>query len=155
MRFVVVGMCNPLGEDPRMALWTKPEGCSGYRLWQMAAARTGVSEEEWLAMTDRRNLCRGEWDFETARMQAREWTAELSSRTMVILGSDVARCFPSTGMVCQWARPKGTPPRAAPPWIHIPHPSGLNRWYNDHANRAAVEILLGDLVDLVRGRMAA
>lgn len=155
MKFVVVGMNNPLFEDPRRALWPQPDGCTGHRLWLMAAARTGVTQEEWVDMTDRRNLCTGEWIFEAGRLQARMWTAELHTRTTVLLGSDVARCFPSTGMLCQWARPIGTPPRAAPPWIHIPHPSGMNRWYNDPANKACVEVLLGDLVELCRGRMAA
>lgn len=152
-RFVIVGMCNPQGNRP---LWTQPEGCTGHRLWRLAAARTGISEEEWLSITDRRNLCRGrEWDRDEAMLRAREWMIELSDTTTVLLGAEVAGCFPSTGMICQWARPRGTPPRAAPPWIHIPHPSGLNRWYNDPANQACVEVLLGDLVEMCRGREAA
>lgn len=154
-RFVIVGMNNPLSRDPRRALWPQPDGCTGHRLWQMATARTGVTMEEWVAMTDRRNLVSGEWDREAAREQARRWVPELQSRTTILLGSEVAGCFPSIGMICQWARPKGTPPRAAPPWIHIPHPSGRNRWYNDPACVLATEILLGDLVDMCRERMAA
>lgn len=155
MRFVVVGMTNPVSERPEHALWTQPDGCSGHRLWQMATARTGVSQEDWLAMTDRRNLCVGEWNRDLARAAARRMVPELMSRTTVLLGNDVAECFPSTGMMCQWAKSMGTPPRAPPPWIHIPHPSGMNRWYNSPANRVCVEVLLGDLVEMCRGRAAA
>ncbi len=115
-----------------------------------------MSVEEWLRITDRRNLCSGPtWDRDMARAQARRWLPELQSRTTVLLGAEVAGCFPSTGMMCQWAVPMGTPPRCAPPWIHIPHPSGLTRWYNDEANRACVEVLLGDLVSMCRERIAA
>lgn len=121
----------------------------------MATARTGVTMEEWLAMTDRRNLCVGEWSREAARAQAREWLPELSGRVCVLLGQEVASCFPSLGRMCRWAVPMGTPPRAAPPWIHIPHPSGLCRWYNDPSDLAAAEILLGDLVTECRERRAA
>jgi hypothetical protein len=152
MRFVVVGMNNPQGNH---ALWTRPKGGTGHRLWELAAARTGVTQLQWLGMTDRRNLCQEEWDMEAARIQARVWTPELWSRVTVLLGAEVARCFPSTGLICQWAKPHGTPPRAAPPWVTIPHPSGMNRWYNDPINRAAVEILLGDVVEMCRERTAA
>jgi hypothetical protein len=155
VRFVIVGMNNPLSQRPEHALWTQPDGCSGHRLWQMATARTGVSQHDWLRMTDRRNLVVGEWDRELGRVAARAMIPDLLHRTTVLLGSEVASCFPSTGLICQWARPHGTPPRAAPPWIHIPHPSGQNRWYNDPANRACVEILLGDLVEMCREREAA
>lgn len=155
LRFVVIGMTNPASERPEHALWTRPVGCSGHRLWQMAAARTGVSEEDWLAMTDRRNLCVGGWCREDALVAARAMTPEIRSRTTVLLGAEVASCFPSTGMLCQWQRPTGTPPRNPSPWIHIPHPSGMCRWYNSPANRVCVEILLGDLVLMARGRMVA
>lgn len=149
MRFVIIGMCNPQGNEP---LWPEPVGSAGHRLWQMAAARTNVSKDEWLSITDRRNLCSGpEWVMEEARMTARLWTPELRSRTTILLGSEVANCFPSTGLLCQWATPHGTPPRAAPPWIHIPHPSGMNRWYNTPGHQVCVEVLLGDLVEMCRG----
>ncbi len=146
MRFVIVGMCNPQGNPP---LWTDPPGCAGHRLWQMATARTGISQEDWLAITDRRNLCLGkEWCREEARISAHAMVPELSSRTTVLLGGEVASCFPSCGLIGHWAKGYGTPPRNPRPWVTIPHPSGMCRWYNEAANRAAVEILLGDLVEL-------
>lgn len=151
MRFAIIGMANPQGNRP---LWTRPEGCTGHRLWQLAAARTGIGEEEWLAMTDRRNLCGTEWSRDEARVEARKLWLELQQVTTIMLGAEVASCFPSTGLMCQWAVGGGTPPRAPFPWIHIPHPSGQNRWYNDDKNRVGVEILLADLVELCRARIA-
>ena len=155
MKITIVGMNNPLSRRPEHALWPQPDGCSGHRLWLMATARTGITQDEWIAMTDRRNLCTGDWDRDQARLQARAWIPELSGRTTILLGAEVANCFPSTGLMCQWAKSWGSPPRAANPWIHIPHPSGRNHYYNDPKNVACVEVLLGDLVELCRERRAA
>lgn len=147
-RIVIVGMTNPLSRDPDHALYTQPPGCTGHRLWQMAKARTGISEEAWLDMTDRRNLCLGEWDREQARVSARDMVRELRGKVTIFLGADVAGCFPSCGMTAQWMGRWGTPPREPEPWIHLPHPSGRNHWYNDPVCRAGVEILLADLIHL-------
>ena len=144
----MIGMANPQGREP---LWPDPPGCAGHRLWQMAAVRSGVSMEEWLAITDRRNLCPGQdWDPEVARATAREWRPELMSKTTVMLGADVALAFGLTTRPFQWAVPKGTPPQPAPPWIQIPHPSGRTRTWNDPFYRSLGEILLADLVEECR-----
>lgn len=145
-RIVIVGMTNPLSRAPEHALYVQPSGCTGWRLWQMARARTGIEEEAWLDMTDRRNLCLGDWSVEQARESARDMVRELRGRVAIFLGADVAGCFPSCGMTAQWMRQFGTPPRPVEPWIHLPHPSGRNHFYNDPANRAATEILLADLI---------
>jgi hypothetical protein len=142
-RIVIVGMTNPLSRRPEHALFTRPEGCTGNRLWKMATARTGISEREWLQMTDRRNLCLGEWNRADARVSAREMLLEIENKTTILLGSEVALCFPSCGMLAQWHRG-----RATRPWIHLPHPSGRNHWYNDRGMQAGVEILLADLVHM-------
>ena len=153
-RIVVVGMTNPQSRDPEHALHTQPTGCTGHRLWQLAAARSGISEAEWLEMTDRRNLCLDEWDRTQAWESAREMTPDLEDKVTVLLGADVAGSFTNSTLpgICQWGRRYGTPPRPAKPWVLIPHPSGLNRWYNDPTNRAVVEILLADLVALCTER---
>ena len=154
--FTVIGMNNPRSDDPTHSLTTQPPGGTGHRLWQMARARTGIDEADWLRMTDRRNLCAGEWNREEAWHKAREWYPELRDRTTVLLGADVSAQFPlSMGGILTWGREMGTPPAPARPWILIPHPSGMNRWYNDAGNRAAVEVLLADLVEMCVERDAA
>lgn len=145
-KLVVVGEMNPLSADPALALWTQPPGCSGSRLWQMANARTDISETEWLEMTDRRNLCTGRWDPAVATASALAMAPELRDRTVILLGSYVYAKFRriedkmmdrSSGGVAWWSTRD---------WVNIPHPSGLNRWYNDVVCRASVEILLADLI---------
>lgn len=148
-RLVIVGMDNPQSARPEHALWTQPPGCSGHRLWRMATARTGISEEEWLAMTDRRNLCVGGWDLQRAKAQAEEWRPELEQRTVVQLGVSVygaMRHHSHRGMLrmpLEWQIDRD--------WVYIPHPSGLCRSYNDDTIVAAVEIVLADLIRMQRG----
>lgn len=146
---VILGEMNPQSSDPTHALWTRPAGCAGHRLWQMATARTGVTEEEWLEMTDRRNLCVGSWDSETATDEAVRIAPELASRTVLILGALVASEFRRiadaphpVNQIIWWE---------ARDWVAIPHPSGLNRLYNNQVTKASVEILLADLIHMHRG----
>lgn len=145
-RLVVVGMTNPLSRDPRHALWTQPPGCTGHRLWQMATARTDIGESEWLAMTERLNLCTGKWDRRAAIARAGELWEHLRDRTVVVLGVQPWLAMRREGDLLtgplEWL-----PDRE---WVNIPHPSGLCRWYNSGVCRAAVEILLGDLVEAHR-----
>ena len=148
-RLVIVGEVNPQSTDPARALWTQPPGCAGHRLWQMATARTGISEEDWLAMTDRRNLCVGGWEGEAATAEAERLTVELAGRTVVVLGALVASEFRRladaphpVGQIVWWHERD---------WVAIPHPSGLNRVYNNPVTRASVEILLADLIHMHRG----
>jgi len=141
-RPVFIGMTNPLSDDPARALWPQPDGCTGHRLWLMATAGTGISQEEWIEMTDRRNLCIGEWDRRRAMARGAELAQELADRTVVLLGVDAVGC---TRILDE---PLLTPLEWSPlrRWTMIPHPSGLNRWYNNHAHRAAVECRLADII---------
>lgn len=148
-KIVIIGMCNPQSTRPEHALWTQPPGCTGHRLWQLATARTGVSEDEWLAMTDRRNLCTGSWDRARAREQAEAWRDELAGRTVIQLGLEVLaamRCYTRRDWPqdilyrrLEWQRGRD--------WIMVPHTSGLSHFYNADGHRAAVEILLQELIE--------
>lgn len=146
-KIVIIGMNNPESDDPAHALWTQPAGCTGHRLWRMATARTGISEEQWLAATDRRNLCIGEWDLRRAWAQADAWREELRSRTVLMLGVEVMLAMRESGI--------GTPGsehlmyfhwREDVDWCLLPHPSGLNRVWNQHVHVVAAEMLLEDII---------
>lgn len=141
-RLVVVGMCNPQGSRP---LWTEPPGCAGHRLWQMASARTRITQEQWLGMTDRRNLCAGKvWSRSEAQETARRWRDELLGRTVVMLGMDVILAMRDERTMRLWEPFEWWTDRD---WVEIPHSSGLCREYNNPVTRAAAEILLADLVE--------
>jgi hypothetical protein len=145
-RLVVVGMNNPASRDPRAALWPDPPGCAGHRLWEMARARTGISQSEWLVLTDRRNLCVGDWSHSAARRQAAAWHDELRGRTVLQLGVSVMCAMRVEGDTLR--RPLEWHPTRD--WVDIPHPSGLCRSYNNSVVRTAVEILLAELVEMHR-----
>ncbi len=152
-RLVIIGMNNPASDRPEHALWTQPSGCTGNLLWRMATRHTGISESEWLSITDRRNLCIGPWDRGDACRRAGEWFEELRGRTVIWLGVDVMCAFRGPTTTLPYWRPPfhiGLQPalmwNETEDWFEVPHPSGLNRWYNNDGNRAAVEIRLADIL---------
>jgi hypothetical protein len=138
-KLVIIGMNNPQSDLPEHAFWPAPEGCAGHRLWLMATARTGISQDDWLAMTDRRNLLVGPWSKQEAVAAATALRPSLEGRTVLALGREVAWCL---GMDCEF----GDYQWDWRDWRSIPHPSGLNRWYNCDAQRIAVEIMLADYI---------
>lgn len=155
-KLVVIGMNNPQSADPARALFPDPPGCAGHRLWQMATARTNISMERWLQVTELVNLVNAtEWDEEAARQRAPELIARYAKSTVVLLGNEVARhmrvrCAPALG----WALPSVEFPERRD-WCVIPHPSGLNREYNNEVIRAAVEFRLADLLHQLGHDMTA
>lgn len=137
-RIALVGMNNPQSHRPEHVLWPEPEGCTGNRLWQMTAARTGATKQDYLKAFHRYNLVPGiRWDAEYA---ARTW--ELDYRALfnnfdrvVLLGRAVLQV---TGL-----RLPGL--FVSEDIITIPHPSSLNRWYNEERNRQIVEVIMEEL----------
>jgi hypothetical protein len=150
-RIVILGMNNPLSNDPKFALYPAPEGCAGHRLWRMANARTGISRQSWVERTDRRNLCTGEWDKTGATIVARQLREELwdTEHAVLCMGSQVAHLMHVVEEPLMWARSatRNVPHvDARRHFVKIPHPSGRNLWYNNPVHRVAVEILLADLL---------
>lgn len=146
MRPVIIGMNNPLSDDPRAALWPDPPGCTGWRLWQMLHERTGASQRDYLRAFERRNLLVGKhWDPVAARAASEGLWEALEGRTVLLLGQDVRRVLwlPREPELL-WRSEAGVT------WCSVPHPSGLNRWYNDQAHAAAVGLRLEELYE--RGR---
>jgi hypothetical protein len=161
---LLVGEANPYGADPRYALYNEPEHSAGGRLQRKIA---GLSQRDYLSLW-RTNLCIDGWGLVKARRRAdqllvgpfgadapqwRPWDV------VVLLGRKVAGAFEDVaGAVCD-----GKPRIDLPPWhqrtvlVHglpivlaaIPHPSGLNRDWNDrdafHRARRLLEWVAPDV----------
>lgn len=145
MRPVILGMNNPRSDDPDHALWPHPNGCTGYRLWQMLnQADPSVTKERYLLAFDRRNLLgTRKWDAAKARMEAGRLLmgVDFMAREVLVLGDEVRRAFELP------KKPLGCVDMYNATWWQIPHPSGLNRFYNSESNRAAVATVLKGLYD--------
>lgn len=153
MKPTLVGMNNPPGRelDPPLVPW--PDGCSGHRLWKMMNAMCGASIEEYMEFFDRVNLCRHcVWTLPEARTRAMKITLkrDLKGSQWIILGNQAWSAFRFPGPrpdPCGHLRWSGRK------WHFLPHPSGLNTWYNKLENRTMVgRFLAGILRDEIQSR---
>lgn len=144
---LIIGMNNPLSSRPDLALWPAPERCTGWRVWRMLTNHSEahgygpILRRQYTQAFDRVNLVVGEdWSIRRARegwTRLRMERSDLSAYAAVLLlGAEVQRVvldrieYPILG---QASNPKF--------WC-IPHPSGLNRLYNDpEVRETAAEIL--------------
>ena len=127
------------------------EGACGRRLAEAA----GISMSTYLSRTTRMNLL-DEWPGPSfpqhrAREAAREMYIDLTGgRRVIFLGLQVSAAFGVIMPILEWKRVTFWVERGvvmatpAEPWRSnavecaiVPHPSGLNRWWNDEANRRA------------------
>lgn len=137
-RVAIIGMNSPYGPSPEHALWPDPPGCAGWHLWKMTQARTGATQSDYLRAFHRYNLVSGPvWSMILARRRWEAISADLADNfdTLVLLGAAVRR---ATGSVI----PEILITR---PLVCLPHPSGLNRWYNSDVNRRMVEVVMEEL----------
>lgn len=142
MRPVLVGMNNPLSEKPEHALYPMPSGATGHRIWQMLHERTGASRAAYLRAFDRRNVLDSRtWNREAARSAGLTMWLSLEGRTVVLLGREVLRAM-GLGQTAplEWHLDTQR-------WCYMPHPSGLNHWYNDPVNWAAASLRLEQLYE--------
>lgn len=152
MKPLLLGMNNPLSDDPEFDLYPYPEGCSGWRLWKMLPE--GTSRHEYLQAFDRRNLLRArEWDLAEARTSAGALLPDLAGRLVVVLGTQVRAAL---------RLPKAEPLSInetqvfvggldhALVWLAFPHPSGRNLWFNCSNNYARA---CATLARLMRGEV--
>lgn len=142
MRPVVVGMNNPLSADPRSALLPAPRGSAGWNLWKMCHDVCGVSRWEFRQSMEFVNLCDARlWCPLAARAKYERVSSGWEGRRVLLLGRAVLGVLrlpaPASGLL--WASHAGFR------WCYAPHPSGLNRDYNDPLTRLAVGLRLEEL----------
>lgn len=127
-KVLLLGMNNPISDDPKFDLYPYPEGSTGYRLWKMLP--DGTTRSEYLSAFERRNLLRArQWDALAARDAARAARPTLEGRVVVVLGTEVRKALelaPAEPLSCNDA--------GGFRWVAVPHPSGRNRWFNEPAN---------------------
>ncbi len=144
MRPVILGMNNPHSTDPRHALAPYPKGVAGYRLWKMLnGIRPEISRTEYMRVFDRRNLLNEKfWDPVRSRRNSEDLWQTLEGHTVLVLGQAVRNVlWLSKEPPLLWRDHRGVR------WCSVPHPSGLNRWYNDPENVTAVGMRLEELYE--------
>lgn len=143
MKPVILGMTNPYGADPRMALYPHPSTSAGGRLLKFS----GLQKATYLSAFDRRNVMTGTWVMSEARKLQPALREELAGRTVVLLGAPVNSIMRG-----------GTPHELAPPfrwtpdgrggWMaKVPHPSGLNPFFNNPLHQHLLAIFLEELLE--------
>lgn len=135
MKPLLVGEANPHGADPEMALYPLPERASGGRL----AAILGLSRGEYLERFDRCNLCPSTWSAASARRRAAEILAERAGGRIVLLGAKVSRAF---GLHYRPFVHGRIGPTASVGYAVLPHPSGLNRLWNEAGSAESARMVL-------------
>lgn len=143
-RPVLLGMSNPYDRRPQLALYPVPSASSGGRLCaMMLAVDPDVTRAAYIRAFDRRNLLTGTWS-DAAAEEAGRWARQaLMGRIVVVLGRrvwdalDLPRQHPD---VLPWCDRHDTT------WRRLPHPSGMNRWYNSAENRLVAGLLLRELI---------
>jgi len=150
MKYLLVGETpnkSCVGE-PR--LWLLPDkknkSCAASRLLEAS----GLTLREYLRAFDRTNLAKGlppragkgrKFPMATARKAARRILLDDRRPGIVVLGKRAARAFGLTDpRWFEWTDALGQ--RV----VVIPHPSGVNRYYNDEENRALTRRFFEELV---------
>lgn len=149
---LLVGESNPYGDDPYFALYPEPPHSAGGRLCRLVL---GLSPLEYFAGFDRVNLCSGVWNLRQARERAQallEEAHELGRPAVVLLGSKVCSAFrvaftPFTEEFIEVSDDQMLRT------IVLPHPSGLNRLWNDPRSFTRAREALADF--LPRSEVAA
>lgn len=144
-RPVLVGMCNPHSDDPRMALYPDPPNSAGDRLYKLLLSRLPrTTVGEYARAFDRRNLLprsfADKWDRHLARARAEEMLPALDARRVIIFGSLVRNAFRLDALPVGVFMDVGGARIA-----QLPHPSGRCLWYNHEANRSFAADLLAEM----------
>ena len=108
------------------------------RLGNKITSICGLTESEYRRQFDRRNVLpkwpgrNGKGDafpLNEARKRARRMLPDITSRRVIFIGKNSARAFGFKANFLTWQTFANN--RAA----ILPHPSGINRWWNDPKNR--------------------
>ncbi len=120
MKPLLVGELNPYGSDPKYALFPRPERSAGGRLCYKILGFE--SSAQYFCGFDRVNLCTGKWSVGAARERAVE--LKCTPRPTILLGVKVCNAF---GVAF---RPFEVVNAGYADYLVLPHPSGLNRIWN-------------------------
>lgn len=139
---VLVGTDNPHSVDPEDALSPHPYAATGWRIWKMLNERTGATEKQYMRRFQRCNVTDlNLMTSSTGRVVTPDGLARVFRRAgqVVLLGDQVRRYFGLPRVLLHPIARDGVTYR------QVPHPSGLNRFYNCPAQRALVAALLEEL----------
>lgn len=146
---LLIGMNNPQGNE---ALVATPIGGTGHRIWKMLTIRHPcMTEKTYENSFERMNILEARvWNTRQARAFAEPVRARMEGRTVVLLGSGamLALGLPRAPWMV-WSAADTSGGR----WCVIPHPSGLNRLYNDVAMVDRVSELLSNLYSSGLGKV--
>lgn len=123
---LLVGECNPYSADPRYALYHEPPNSGGGRLCRLIL---GVAPKDYVRCFDRANLCGQRWSMREARTRAEQLLLTRAG-PIILCGSKVSAAF---GMKYEPFTIEHRPDDCATPIVILPHPSGLNRAWNNPA----------------------
>lgn len=145
-------MNNPISRNPHHALFPRPEGCSGNRLWKMLNETCGARMSDYVEVFDRRNLlATATWDQAQARDAASDFLNKLPDGAQVLVLGEKPR--EALGLEKLLLHPQvvqlGMARRVT--FRQLPHPSGRSHWYNEPDHRLIAGLLLEELYE--RGRM--
>jgi len=138
-RIVLIGQAPSKRGDPAKPL-------EGKLIVSRLAGICGIDKEQYMAATERYNVLRrwpgknGKGDrfpMRQARRSARRLALRFGGRRVVLLGRSVAKAFGLTIEYLKWANIGFTV-------AVVPHPSGINRWWNGARNKAAARRFMED-----------
>lgn len=143
MKPVLLGMNNPVSSDPEHALYPHPSTCTGARLLRFS----GLDKRTYLTAFERRNVLSGQaWSTPAARAVAPALREELRGRTVVLLGAPVNSVMRG-GTPHELAGPFVWTPDGHGGWMaKVPHPSGLNHFFNSQLHRDLLAVFMAELV---------
>lgn len=134
---LIIGENPGLAGDPTAAL----EGSVGKRI----ASYAGLKWGDYLAMTERRNIFPAyvsPWPRDEAKRRAEQAFPYLLGRRTILLGQRVADAFDFHWPLLNWVEIGGVTVAI------VPHPSGLNRWWNEAENRSQARRFLRAAFDV-------
>lgn len=140
VRGLIIGENPGKQTHPELPLFPWPERSSAGRLLEMS----GMTGGQYLGGLYRRNLCdtKGKWERDLAEKRARVMITVLfdmpKDLRVVLCGKRVAKAFGYRDY--EFWRPGVLESRQR--YVVIPHPSGLNRLYNDRENRARTRAVM-------------
>lgn len=148
-RPVLVGMNNPLSDDPEYALFPYPVGSTGHRIYSMLQLlRPATTRGDYCRAFDRRNVLNARlWSDAEAKVQGARLRSALQrsrgDRVVVVFGAKAwqAMDLPAHAPYVLPCALDGVL------WRRLPHPSGRGRWYNETEHRLVLGLLLEELID--------